>query len=150
MAAYALTSQSCMPVLKYTIMQKHVNLSTLHHSFMSRHVLQGASKVCSQKGGKPWRWESAVIIIHERREHIPGLVRTKTALCLLSRNGVCCGWEMQKAGMSFLIFPHTSSSAQKKSLLEKLRQTQIVKSSPQGTKGEGLSFTKSPKSYSRY
>lgn len=64
MAAYALTSQLYMPVLRFSIMKKPINLRTVHHLFVGKHVLQGANKVYPQKGGKPWRGESAVII-HE-------------------------------------------------------------------------------------
>lgn len=59
---------------------------------------------------------------------------------------------MQKAVMSFLIFPHIYSSAQKKIFIRETKTdcTSTVKSSPQGTQGESLSLTKSPKPYARY
>lgn len=69
MAAYTPNSQSYMPVLKYIIRQKHINLSPLQHLFMCKHVLQGVNKVYPQKGGKPRRWESAAIIIHEWKKY---------------------------------------------------------------------------------
>lgn len=56
-------------------------------------------------------WESILITIHEGKKQ--KLLFCHAPKCWLSRHGVCCGWEIQKAGMSFLIFPRTYSSVKK-------------------------------------